>query len=55
MTYFTVAAIAVLSAILPSTRIYSVICTGILLYFYPVPTIGILLTGGAAFFYFFHK
>ena len=55
MTYFTVATISALCLLLPSTRIYSVFGAGILLYFYPYLTLGILLTGGAAAFYFFHK
>jgi len=54
MAFFTVAAISALCLLLPVTRVYGVIGAGILLYFYPVPTIGILLTGGAVF-YFFHK
>ena len=55
MAFLTVAVISALCLLLPVTRVYGVIGAGILLYFYPVPTIGILLTGGAAFFYFFHK
>ena len=55
MAFFTVAAISALCLLLPITRVYGVIGAGILLYFYPVPTIGILLSGSAAFFYFFHK
>ena len=54
MAFFTVAVISALCLLLPVTRVYGVIGAGILLYFYPFPTIGILLTGGAAFFY-FHK
>jgi len=54
MTYFTVAAVSALCLLLPVTRVYGVIGAGILLYFYPFPTLGILLLGGAAF-YFFHK
>ena len=54
MTYFTVAAVSALCLLLPVTRVYGVIGAGILLYFYPFPTLGILLTGGAAF-YFFRK
>ena len=55
MAFLTVAVISALCLLLPVTRVYGVIGAGILLYFFPVPTIGILLTGGAAFFYFFHK
>jgi len=54
MTYFTVAAVSALCLLLPVTRVYGVIGAGILMYFYPFPTIGILLTGGIAY-YFFHK
>ena len=55
MTFLTVAAVSALCLLLPVTRIYGVIGAGILLYFFPFPTLGILATGGAAFFYFFHK
>ena len=54
MTYFTVAVISALCLLLPVTRVDGVTGAGILMYFYPIPTIGILLLGGAAF-YFFHK
>jgi len=54
MTYFTVATISALCLLLPVTRVYGVIGAGILMYFYPVPTLVILLIGGAAF-YFLHK
>ena len=54
MTYFTVATISALCLLLPVTRVYGVIGAGILMYFYQVPTLGILLIGGAAF-YFLHK
>ena len=54
MTYFTVAVISALCLLLPVTRVYGVIGTGILVYFHPFPTLGILLLGGVAF-YFFHK
>ena len=54
MAFFTVAAVSALCLLLPVTRVYGVIGAGILLYFYPFPTLGILLFGGAAF-YFFHK
>ena len=55
MAFFTVAVISALCLLLPVTRVYGVIGAGILLYFYPFPTLGILFTGGAAFFYFSHK
>ena len=55
MTYFTVAVISALCLLLPVTRVYGVIGTGILVYFYPFPTLGILLIGGAVYFFFFRK
>jgi hypothetical protein len=51
MTYFTVALISALFFLLPSTRKYSVLIIGVLVYFYPLLTIGILLVTGAAFYY----
>ena len=54
MAFFTVAIISALCLLLPVTRVYGVVGAGILPYFFPLPTIGILLTGGAAFLY-FHK
>ena len=55
MTYFTVAVISALCLLLPVTRVYGVIGAGILVYFNPVPTLGILLIGGAVYFFFFRK
>ena len=55
MAFFTVATISALCLLLPVTRVYGVIGTGILVYFYPFPTLGILIIGGAVYFYFFHK
>jgi hypothetical protein len=55
MAFFTVAVISALCLLLPMTRVYGLLGAGILIYFFPFPTLGILLTGGAAFFYFFHK
>ena len=55
MTYFTVAAISALCLLLPVTRVYGVIGVGMLLYFYPFPTLGILLIGGAVYFFFFRR
>ena len=51
MTFFTVAVIAALCLLLPITRVYGVIGAGILLYFHPFLTLGILLTGGTAFYF----
>ncbi|MHC4799671.1 MAG: hypothetical protein ACYTF1_23805 [Planctomycetota bacterium] len=52
MTYFTVAVISALCLLLPVTRVYGIVGAGILTYFFPVPTLGILLLGGAAYYYF---
>jgi hypothetical protein len=52
MTYFTVATISALCLLLPVTRVYGVIGAGILVYFYPFPTLGILLIGGIAFYFY---
>ena len=54
MAFFTVAAVSALCLLLPVTRAYGVIGAGILMYFYPFPTIGILLTCEAGYLY-FHK
>ena len=51
MTYFTVAVISALCLLLPVTRVYGVIGAGILVCFYPFPTLGILLIGGAALYF----
>jgi hypothetical protein len=52
MTYFTVAVISALCLLLPVTRVYGIIGAGILVYFYPVPSIGLLLLGGIAFYFY---
>ena len=54
MAFFTVAVISALCLILPVTRVYGVLGAGTLVYFYPFPTLGILLIGGVAYYY-FHK
>jgi hypothetical protein len=54
MTYFTVAVISALCLLLPVTKVYGIIGAGILVYFHAFPTLGILLLGGIAF-YFFRK
>ena len=43
MTFITVAVISALCLVFPSTRKYGVIGTGLLLYFQPYYTIGVLL------------
>lgn len=52
MTFITLAVITALCLVLPTTRIYAVIGTGLLFYFHPYYTIGVLLVMGIAFFYF---
>ena len=51
MAFLTVAAVSALCLLLPVTRVYGVIGAGILLYFFPFLTLGILATGGVAFYY----
>ena len=50
MSYFTVAVISALCLLLPVTRVYGIIGAAILIYFNPVPSIGILLIGGITYF-----
>ena len=52
MAFFTVAIISALCLLMPVTRVYGVIGAGILVYFYPFPAPGILLTVGAGYFTF---
>lgn len=47
----TLVAITLLCLVFPSTRIYAVIGTGLLLFLYPLWAIGFLLTGGVAYYY----
>ena len=51
MTFVTVAVITALCFVFASTRKYGVIGTGLLLYFQPYFTIGVLLLAGAAYYY----
>ena len=51
MAFFTVAVISALCLILPMTRVYGLLGTGILIYFFPFLTLGILAVAGAAYFY----
>jgi hypothetical protein len=44
-----------LCLILTSTRKYAVLIAGLLLYFYPYPSLGVLALVGVAFFYFKRK
>jgi LPXTG-motif cell wall-anchored protein len=52
MTFITVAVISVLCLVFSSTRKYGVVGTGLLLYFQPYYTIGVLALAGGAFYYF---
>ena len=47
--------ITLLCLLFPSTRVYSVIGTGMLLFLYPLWAIGLLLAAGIAYFYFQEK
>jgi hypothetical protein len=49
MTFITVAVITALCLVFSSTRKYGVVGTGLLLYFQPYYTIGVLLVAGIAF------
>ena len=50
MTFITVAVVTALCLLLPVTRIYGVIGVGMLLYFQPYPTIGVLALAGITYF-----
>jgi len=52
MAFLTVAVISALCLLVPVLRVWGIIGAGILMYFYPFPTLGILLTGGAGYLYF---
>ena len=54
MFFITLVVITALCLALPITRGHGVVCTAMLLYFYPYPTLGLLLVAGAAYFYFTH-
>ena len=51
MFLITLVVITLLCLIFPSTRIYAVIGTGLLLFLYPLWAIGTLLTGGVVYYY----
>jgi hypothetical protein len=55
MTFVTVAVITALCFVFASTRKYGVIGTGLLLYFQPQYTVGVLLLAGIAYFYLHRK
>ena len=48
--FINVAILTALCLLLPATRIYGVIGVGILLYFRPALTLGVLLVAGIAYF-----
>ena len=50
MTFITVAAITALCLVFSATRKYGVVGSGLLLYFQPYPTIGVLLLAGIAYY-----
>ena len=54
MAFLTVAVVSALCLVLASTRKYAVFGTGLLLYFYPYKTIGLLALAGIAY-YFYRK
>lgn len=51
MAFFTVAVMSALCLVLASTRKYAVFGAGLLLYFYPFPTLGLLAVAGIAYYY----
>jgi len=50
MTFITVAVISALCLVFSATRKYGVVGSGLLLYFQPYPTIGVLLLAGIAYY-----
>ena len=55
MTFITVAVITALCLVFSATRKYRVVGSGLLLYFQPYPTIGVLLLSGIAYFFYRRK
>ena len=55
MLLITLVVITLLCLVFPSTRIYAVIGTGLLLFLYSLWAIGIMLTGGFIYYYFQEK
>ena len=55
MTFITVAVITALCLVFSATRKYGVVGSGLLLYFQPYPTIGVLLLSGIAYFFYRRK
>ena len=52
MAFLTVAAVSALCLLLPVTRVYGVIGAGILLYFFPFLTLGVLALAGIAYYFY---
>lgn len=50
MSFITLVVLIALCLAFPPTRIYAVIGTGLLLYIYPLMTLGVLLFAGIAYF-----
>ena len=55
MTFITVAAITALCLVFSATRKYGVVGSGLLLYFQPYPTIGVLLLAGITYYFYRRK
>jgi len=55
MAFFTVAVMSALCLVLASTRKYAVLGAGLLLYFYPLPTLGLLVVAGIAYYYIYRR
>ena len=55
MFLITLVVITLLCLVFPSTRTYSVVCTGMLLFLYPLWAVGLLLAAGVVYFYFQEK
>mgnify|MGYP000249111755 CR=1 FL=1 len=51
MFLITLVSITLLCLLFPSTRIYSVVGMGMMFFLYPLWAVGLLLTGGIAYFY----
>jgi len=51
MSFLTAAVVTALCLLLPITRIYGVLGLGILLYFSPFLSLGVLAVAGVAYFY----
>jgi len=52
LAFVTLAALTALCLLLASTRKYSIFLAGLLLYFYPLTSLGVLLIGGIAYYFY---